>query len=229
MIITKVKDTAAATHVFILITIITISISIAISYLSTINSFFPIKNWFEKRVNVVISSLLSFHSPLSDHNSIVSVISKKGDVQPLQIYKTPIIPKFKDYYDILSASVNYTNSKLLVFSMDLAGNPNQNKIYETAYIWLLYYNNNSGNNIPKVSSANHNKEQIYTLIISNYGTDSKFKLKGWYMAIFNNTNNSYTLPLVKIPNMTENDVKVYVPPYLLGNPSLVNYLAICNG
>ena len=225
MIITKVKDTAAATHVFILITIITISISIAISYLSTINSFFPIKNWFEKRVNVVISSLLSFHSPLSDHNSIVSVISKKGDVQPLQIYKTPIIPKFKDYYDILSASVNYTNSKLLVFSMDLAGNPNQNKIYETAYIWLLYYNNNSGNNIPKVSSANHNKEQIYTLIISNYGTDSKFKLKGWYMAIFNNTNNSYTLPLVKIPNMTENNVKVYVPPYLLGNPSLVHYLA----
>ncbi len=45
------------------------------------------------------------------------------------------------------------------------------------------------------------------------------------MAIFNNTNNSYTLPLVKIPDMTGNNVKVYVPPYLLGNPSMVNYLA----
>jgi hypothetical protein len=227
MIITKVKDTTAATITFISITIISISISIAISYLSTINSFFPIKNWFEKRANVVISFLLSFHSSLSNHNnSIASVISKKDDVQPIQIYKTPIIPKFEDYYDILSASVNYTNNKLLVFSMDLAGNPNNNKIYETAYIWLLYNNNNSGNNIPKVSSANHNnKEQIYTLIISNFGPDSKFKLKGWYMAVFNNTNNSYTLPLVKIPNMSDNNVKAYVPPYLLGNPSLVNYLA----
>ena len=82
---------------------------------------------------------------------------------------------------------------------------------------------------PRFHLQTTNKEQIYTLIISNYGTDSKFKLKGWYMAIFNNTNNSYTLPLVKIPNMTENNVKVYVPPYLLGNPSLVNYLASCNG
>jgi hypothetical protein len=225
MVITKVKDIHAAT-LFILMTIIFISISIAISYLSTINSFFPIKTWFENRVNVVMSSLLSFHSPLHGHNSIVSVISKKGDVQPIQIYKTSIIPKFEDYYDILSASVNYTNNKLLVFSMDLAGNPNKNKIYETAYIWLLYYNNTSGNNMPKVSSANHgNKEQIYTLIISNFGSESKFKLKGWYMAVFNNTNNSYTLPLVKIPNMTENKVEVSIPSYLLGNPSFVNYLA----
>jgi hypothetical protein len=44
------------------------------------------------------------------------------------------------------------------------------------------------------------------------------------MAIFNNTNNSYTLPLVKIPNITENKVKVYIPSHLLGNPSLFNYL-----
>ena len=38
------------------------------------------------------------------------------------------------------------------------------------------------------------------------------------MAVCNNTNNSYTLPLVKIPNMNGNNVKAYVPPYLLGNP-----------
>ncbi len=37
------------------------------------------------------------------------------------------------------------------------------------------------------------------------------------MAVFNNTNNSYTLLLAKIPKMTKINVKAYVPPYLLGN------------
>ena len=61
-------------------------------------------------------------------------------------------------------------------------------------------------------------------MISNFGIHSKFKLKGWYMSVFNNTNNLYTLPLIKIPNMTNNKVKTYIPPYLLGSPSFFNYI-----
>lgn len=210
-----------STLIPLVITIISLSISISVSYLSTANSFFPIKNWLEKRANEIMPSLFSFHPQLYDHNSAISIIkSEKGDNQPMQIYKTTIIPEIKDYYHILSASVNYNNNNLITFSMDLAGDPNKNENYETAYIWLLYYDNGVKSN----NFSLQNKEQIYTLIISNFAADSKFKLKGWYMAIFNNTNNSYSLPLVKLPKMPENKVEVYIPPYLLGNPTFFDYL-----
>ena len=65
--------------------------------------------------------------------------------------------------------------------MDLAGDPNKNEKYETAYIWLLYYNtSNTNRSLPR------HEEQIYTLIIPNFAPDSNFSLKGWYMAVFNN-------------------------------------------
>ncbi|MGN6709191.1 MAG: hypothetical protein ACTHKF_07580 [Candidatus Nitrosocosmicus sp.] len=218
---------ASSTIIFVVITIISLSVSIFISYLSTVNSFFPLKNWLEKRANDIMPLLLSSRQPLPSHNNVVSIIkSDKADIQPIQIYNTSIIPKIRDYYNILSASVNYTNNRLLVFSMDLAGNPNKNERYETSYIWLLYYNDSNsiyyGNKTKNLSLQN--KEQIYTLMISNFATDSKFKLKGWYMAIFNNTNGSYTLPFVKLPGMPENKVEVFVPPYLLGSPSFFDYL-----
>lgn len=218
----------STTVIFIIITIISILTSTLVSYLSTINSFFPIKDWFKKRIAVITSFFFSFNSPKSNPNNIVSIIkSEPKEIQSLQIYKTNIIPKIESYYDILSASVNYSNNKLLIFSLDLAGDPNKNERYETAYIWLIYYNNgddNNYNNGDRKFTIDHNKEQIYTLIISNFGAHSKFKLKGWYMAIFNNTNNSYTLPLIKIPDMSDNEVKAYIPPYLLGSPSLFNYI-----
>ena len=47
--------------------------------------------------------------------------------------------EIKDYYDILSASLGRVNDKL-IFSMDLAGDPNKNEKSEIPYIWLLYYN-----------------------------------------------------------------------------------------
>jgi hypothetical protein len=215
--------------IFIIITSISFLTSTVISYLSTINSFFPIKDWFEKRISIIATSLLSFNKPTNNPDQIVSIMKgEPKDIQPLQIYRSNIIPKIENYYDILSASVNYTNNKLLIFSMDLAGDPNKNGIYETNYVWLIYYNNNSynknNNNSDSKISLNKNKEQIYSLTISNFGIHSKFKLKGWYMSVFNNTNNLYTLPLIKIDNTSDNKVKAYIPPYLLGNPTAFNYI-----
>ena len=51
-----------------------------------------------------------------------------------------------------------------------------------------------------------------SLIIPNFAVGSNFKQKGWYMAVFNNTDNSYSLPLVKITNMPKNKVQVFIDP-----------------
>jgi hypothetical protein len=44
------------------------------------------------------------------------------------------------------------------------------------------------------------------------------------MAVFNNTANTYTLPLAKISNMPKNKVQVFIDPSLIGNPSSFNYM-----
>ncbi len=211
--------------------IIFILICCIVSYYSTINSFLPVKKWFEFRTHVLMSSY-SDHLGANNSKNMVSYIKSSGrDIKPVQIYKTNITPIFKNYYKILSASIDYTNKNLLTFSMNLAGDPNKNKNeeVETTYIWLLYYNSidNDKNNLIFKTQQNSfdEKQQIYTLIISNFGLKSKFKLKGWYAAIFNNTNNRYVIPLSKITNnMSNNQVKISIPPYLIGNPKSFNYL-----
>ncbi len=203
-----------------------------LSYYSTINSFLPVKKWIELRTHILMTSY-SNHLELTNSKNMISYIKSTGnEVKPVQIYKTNIVPDFKDYYKILTASVNYTNKNLLTFTLDLAGDPNknENEKVETAYIWLLYYNttvNNKGN-LQFLNQKQNNfdeMQRIYTLIISNFGFNSKFKIKGWYTAIFNNTNDRYVIPLSKITkDMSNNQVKVTVPSFLIGNPKSFNYL-----
>ncbi|PWU79860.1 MAG: hypothetical protein DLM72_15305 [Candidatus Nitrosopolaris wilkensis] len=83
------------------------------------------------------------------------------------------------------------------------------------YIWLLYYN---------TSSSPGDDERIYTLIIPNFAPDSNLSLKGWYMTEFNNTANTYVLPLAKISDMPKDKVQVFIDPSLIGNPSSFKYL-----
>ncbi|HEY6536740.1 MAG TPA: hypothetical protein VIY08_13220 [Candidatus Nitrosocosmicus sp.] len=201
-----------------------------VSYYSTINSFLPVEKWFKFRMHVLMSSYSDYVMANNPKNMISYINNTGSEIKPVQIYRTNIIPDFKNYYEILSASVNYTNKNLLTFSMNLAGDPNKNKNeeVETAYIWLLYYNifgNDNNNHKTQKHDDFVKKQQIYTLIISNFGLKSKFKLKGWYAAIFNNTNNRYVIPLSKITNnMSNNQVKISISPYLIGNPILFNYL-----
>ena len=44
------------------------------------------------------------------------------------------------------------------------------------------------------------------------------------MAVFNNTEGTYTLPLAKISNMPKNKVQVFIDPNLIGSPPSFNYM-----
>ena len=105
--------------------------------------------------------------------------------------------------------------------MELAGDANINENYETVYLWLIYIPTTNDNVASKVDK----EFQIYTLIIPNFGANSNFRNNeaGWYLAVFNNTNNVYTLPLAKISDMPKNKVQVFIDPIFIGNPSNFNY------
>jgi hypothetical protein len=198
--------------VIIIITAIAISISALASYMATIMSFFPLRSWLYPEKSILSISPSSLSGSGSETKGI------RGDVRPIQVYRSNITPEVKDYYDILSASVMKINNKL-TFTMDLAGDANKNEKFETAYIWLLYYNSSDNSRI-----STSNNEQVYTLIIPNFGLDSDFLLKGWYIAIYNNTANTYTLPIAKISNMPKDQVQVFIDPSLIGSPSSFNYM-----
>jgi hypothetical protein len=122
--------------VIIVITAIAISGSVLASYIATITSFFPLRSWLYTEKSI-LSTLPS--SLLLGPTGGGEIKGVRGDVTPIQIYRSNITPEVKDYYDILSVSVMKINNKL-TFTMDLAGDSNKNEKYETAFIWLLYYN-----------------------------------------------------------------------------------------
>src|SRR5919202_364253 len=130
--------------VIIVITSVAISVSILASYIATIMSFFPSRSWLytEKSVLSTLPSSLLLGSATGDSE----IKGVRGDVTPIQIYRSIITPKVEDYYDIISLSVMKINNKL-TFTMDLAGDANKNEKYETAYIWLLYYNASGTNHV----------------------------------------------------------------------------------
>ncbi len=142
----------------------------------------------------------------------------RGDAKLIPLYKTDIYTKVRDYHDILSAEVNKINDdgkSLLLLTTDLAGDANKNEKYETVYLWLINY----------TDSLNGIAQKTYTVIIPNFAVNSNFKNKsGWYLAVFNNTNNSYTLPLSKISDMPKNKVQVFIDPDFIGNPPSLNYI-----
>ena len=157
-----------------------------------------------------------------DDNSKINDNMK--DTKLITLHKTNIIPKVKDYHDILSIDINKVNDNKMIFTIELAGDANKNENYETVYVWLIYYYTTSVAN--DVSSV-ENEFNLYTVIIPNFGAGSNFgnKEEGWYLAIFNNTNNSYTLPLSRISDMPTNKVQVFIDPVFIGQPSSTfNYI-----
>src|ERR687885_829090 len=201
--------------IIIVIISIAISVSILVSYIATITSFFPSRSWLYTEKSISSTSPSSLLLGATGGSEIKGI---SGDVTPIQIYRSIITPEVKDYYDILSVSVMKINNKL-TFTMDLAGDSNKNEKYETAYIWLLYYN---ASRINRISTSNNGR--VYTLIIPNFAPNSDFSLKGWYMAVFNNTADTYTLALAKISNMPKNKVQVFIDQSLIGSPSSFNYM-----
>ena len=142
--------------VIIVITSIAISVSTLASYIATITSFFPSRSWLYTEKSISSTSPSSLLLGATGGSEIKGI---SGDVSPIQIYRSTITPEVKDYYDILSVSAMKINNKL-TFTMDLAGDANENEKYETAYIWLLYYNASGTNRV----STSHD-EQIFSDIL----------------------------------------------------------------
>lgn len=152
-----------------------------------------------------------------------NIKDSKGDTKLVTLYKTNILPEVEDYHDILSAYVNQINNNKIQLTIDLAGDANQNKEYETVYLWLIYYIASVAAN---GSPSGDRRDQLYTVIVPNFGARSNFGNieEGWYLAIFNNTNISYTLPLSKISDMPKDKVQVFIDPVFIGNPLSFNYI-----
>jgi hypothetical protein len=145
------------------------------------------------------------------------------DTKLITLHKTNIIPKVEDHHDILSIDINKGKDNKILFTINLAGDANKNENYETVYVWLIYYYTSTSTNIT-TASTDTNNFHLYSIIIPNFKVNMENKKDGWYLAIFNNTNNSYTLPLSPISHMPANKVQVFIDPVFLGNPSLTfNY------
>ena len=152
-----------------------------------------------------------------------NIKDSKEDTKLVTLYKTNILPEVEDYHDILSAYVNQINNNKIQLTIDLAGDANQNKKYETVYLWLIYY---IASVAASGSPSSDRRDQLYTVIVPNFGAGSNFGNieEGWYLAIFNNTDISYTLPLSKISDMPKDKVQVFIDPAFIGNPSSFNYI-----
>jgi hypothetical protein len=138
---------------------------------------------------------------------IVKTKDAKNDAQLLSLYETAIKPAVQDYHDIISSEVYRIGNDGLPFTIHLDGNRNHNERFETVYVWLLSQNDLECGG----------KGQIYTVIIPNFADDSAFDNKGWCLAVFNNTNNQYFLPLSKLKDMPETSVEVSIDSSFLGN------------
>ena len=153
-----------------------------------------------------------------DHNGKIK--DDVEDTKLIALHKTNIVPEVRDYHDILSIDINKVNDNKILFTIELAGDANKNENYETAYVWLIYYYTTNASALNAASNA-EKEFHLYTVLIPNFGAGSNFgnKEEGWYLAIFNNTNNSYTLPLSRISDMPKNKVQVFIDPIFVGNPS----------
>lgn len=174
-------------------------------------------------INISLKNSDAFVTIFQKQDSSNSTIKDpKDDAKLVALYKTIRVPEVQNYHDILSAEVNKVNDNKILFTLELAGDANTNQNYETVYLWLIYIpttNDNAASTVDK-------EFQLYTLIIPNFGANSNFgnNEAGWYLAVFNNTNNIYTLPLSKISDMPTNKVQVFIDPIFIGNPSYFNYL-----
>ena len=161
-----------------------------------------------------VSRVPSLFSPVVNLTSTVigSTVDAKYDTHFTTLYKTTQMPEIHGYYDIVSTQVSKMNNNNLILTINLDDDPNKNKKYETTYLWLISH-------IDPVK----NKNQIYTIIIPNFGSESNFKNKGWYLAIFDNINNEYSLPLSRIDKMTDSKVEIILDPIFIGNILNFNY------
>lgn len=144
------------------------------------------------------------------NNADSRIDDAKGDVEPVyQQSGAGLAPGARDYYDIVSASVKKQDEAFL-FSIELAGNPDENENYETLYLWNI------------ITDVN-DKEQHYRILLPHFAIGDNSTERGWYFAVFNVTSNTYIVPMTKINDMPENKVEFAVKDFFIGAPSSFRY------
>ena len=193
--------------------LISFSLSIVISFLITY------KNTIQTDSNCSIDcnsnlDLPSIINPMNLTKQLISsTIDPKYDTQLISLDKSVQMPEIHGYHDIISTQISKIYGNKLLLAINLDDDPNKNKKYETTYLWLISH----------IDPLNH-RNQIYTIIIPNFGSDSNFQAQGWYLAIYDNVNTKYILPLSKLDNkMTHNRVEIAIDPIFIGNNLNFNY------
>jgi hypothetical protein len=182
--------------------------------LITILFLFILPNFILNNIEITAS--------IFQQNELSKMKDNRGDTKLINIHKTDVVPDMRDFHDILSIDINKVNDNKVIFTIELAGDANKNEKFETVFIWLVYYY--TTNDDINALSSSENRFRLYTILIPNFGADSNFENKeGCYLAIYNNTNNSYTLPLSKISDMPKNKVQIFIDPILFGNPLNFNF------
>lgn len=148
------------------------------------------------------------------NNADSSIEDAQDDVTPVyQQVGTEEIPEVRDYHDILGASVQ-KRGEVFFFTVALAGNPNDNDIYETQYRWHII-----------TTSPITNREQQYMVRFQNsaFGDGNTTTMQGWYLAVFDRTVGRFIVPPTSIPDMPEDRVEFPIEDFYIGNPASFSY------
>jgi hypothetical protein len=148
------------------------------------------------------------------NNADSSIEDAQGDVTPVyQQVGTEEIPEVRDYHDILGASVQ-KRGEVFFFTVALAGNPNDNDMYETQYRWHII-----------TTSPITNREQQYIIRFQNsaFGGGNSTTMQGWYFSVFDRTVGRFIVPPTSIPDMPEDRVEFPIEDFYIGSPSSFSY------
>lgn len=147
-----------------------------------------------------------------NNNADSRIEDVRDDATPVyQQIGTEVIPEVRDYHDILAASVQ-KRGEAFFFTIELAGNPNDNDKYETQYRWHII-----------TTSPITNREQQYVIRFQNFAPSSNSTLEGWYFSVFDRTVGRFIVSPTSIPDMPEDRVEFPIEDLYIGNPSSFSY------
>jgi hypothetical protein len=147
-----------------------------------------------------------------NNNADSRIEDARDDVTPVyQQIGTEVIPEVGDYHDIVGAGVQ-KRGEAFFFTIELAGNPNDNDKYETQYRWHII-----------TTSPITNREQQYIIRFQNFASGGNSTLEGWYFSVFDRTVGRFIISPTSIPDMSDNRVEFPIEDLYIGNPSSFSY------
>ncbi len=134
------------------------------------------------------------------------------DAYPLTLFTGKVVPEAMDFHDILSATVK-RGYDTIYLSIDVKGNLDYIKSYryETVYIW-------------EVDCIDLTSKR-YIIILPYFPDNHVIDYKGWYMAVFDASNNRWIVPFISIdgyPVKSNSNIGIEIPASIICNPLLIS-------